>query len=170
MRLEWRGRRGQMETGELLMVVIVVVILLVLGALFAVKLSGRSLDKLGQAYIDVESVKVAKRASAFPQVACDEGEKTRQGCVDRLKLAAFNEALLVDDRTADYAFNSFGASTISLVILSGDRAGERLNLYSYPYEGYDRGVSFYPVLVYDPIGDEYAFGYWNITIYTRARS
>lgn len=163
-----QGTRGQIAAGELLIVVIIVVLLLVLGSVFVFKLKMSNLGKLQKVYTDVEAIKVAKRLSAFPQFSCDVGEKVQTGCVDRLKLRAFHQAItnpLVDE----YAFNSFGASSISVTILTGDRRGTSEVVYDHPIAGYDGDTSYYPVLVYDPLSDQYAFGHWNITIYSRGR-
>jgi len=157
-------KKAQIQMFETVGVLVVFFFLLVAGAVFYFNIQKSSMQKELVQQAQLRSLQSAQRAVFLPELDCSFARVTRDNCFDRFKIAALHEIIANDDHTRQVYTRSFGYANISVTeVFPG--SGTTV-IYDYPPEEY-RGIlkSQLPVLLYDPVTWDAAFGIMEVTTY-----
>ncbi len=152
-------REGQLQSGELVMVVMVVMLILIIGLVLYYSVKQEALK---QSYYELQSLtaaKVAREAVYLKEVACNYASETVPNCLDKLRLDSFatmTKALEPNSREDKYYRSLFGAALIKVEQVYPSREG--WVLYNKSLTG-ERTPVMLPVSIYDPLSKTHGLGF-----------
>ncbi|MEM2915896.1 MAG: hypothetical protein QXT19_00855 [Candidatus Woesearchaeota archaeon] len=161
-------KKAQIKMFETIGVLVIFFFLLVSGAVFYFKMQESAFQKELAKQAQLRSLKAAQRAVFLPELDCSLVSVQRENCFDSIKLSALRALIEGDQHVYDEYFSTFGYSNISVrqVYPPNDFA---MTLYHHPPDEYRRALqSKLPVLLYDPVSRDYAFGLMEVTTYAQA--
>ncbi len=161
-------KKAQIKMFETIGVLVIFFFLLVTGAVFYFKMQESAFQKELAKQAQLRSLKAAQRAVFLPELDCSLVSVQRENCFDRIKLSALQKLIEGEQHVHDEYFKTFGYANISVrqVFPASDFG---MTIYYYPPDEYRRALqSRLPVLLYDPVSRDYAFGIMEVTTYARA--
>ena len=156
-----RSHRSQIKMFETIAILMVFFILLLFGFMFYTRIiKGTQTEELETSFI-LNAIEISEKIEFMPEITCSQDNIPEKGCVDILKLESADA--VIDENRLDY-FDALGYSKIHITeIYPGS---EEWILYDFPKTQDTGKVAIpFPVSIYDPRTDEYAFGALYIDIY-----
>ncbi len=155
-------KKAQIKMFETVGVLIIFFFLLITGSVFYFKIQASSMEKELDKQIQLRSLESAQLATFLPELDCSFATVQKQNCFDKLKLDIFPD---ITEANKFYYFEMFGYATISVKEVFPGTSFER-TIYDKPLEEYSAATkSLIPVLLYDPITKDSAFGVMEVTTY-----
>lgn len=158
-------KRAQIKLFESLAVLVVFFFFLIFGASFYFKLQEASLKRQFEENTQLKVVQIAQKSLTMPELECSRIGVQRDNCIDYLKAIKFKELL---DSGADVKLDYFKTFEYSKITLHRVYPGpEAIDLYlrDDPENKQEERVLQIPVLIYQPLSNEYAFGYLEVRVY-----
>ena len=164
-----RTRRGQIQFGETIMVVVVIVFILIVGIVFYFNASKASVEKQIRTADQAQSMTVVNNILSLPEIGCDPSVTTGR-CVDLLKLKHLAGQINCgsSDPTSRYYCSLFGAGLVTVTIVDAPPASGPTSFLFYNSSLPNSTATdsqFRFTTVYDPVGGEQLFAYFNVSRY-----
>jgi hypothetical protein len=164
-----RNKKSQMQMTENIAIIIVITIILVFGFVFYSNVRKVNITNKLEEYNELELVQISQKVSGLPELSCSVESLVEFGCLNKLKLEAFN-ALELKDKLFEYYRTIFGRSKVLVKSVYANNQTE-FELYDNPYENVGSQKSLYiPINIHNPINDTVDFAYLQIIMYTPATS
>jgi hypothetical protein len=156
--------RAQIKMFETIGVLVVFFFILIAGAAFYFSLQESSLQKELAQQAQLRSLQSAQQAAFLPELDCSFVGVARENCFDTLKLDAF-AGLMRESSNRDAYFGLFGFANIT-VRQAYPALDTPVPLYLNPPPEYRRILrSHLPVLLYNPVSRDFAFGIMEVSTY-----
>lgn len=160
------GRRAQIKMFETIAILVVFFFLLIGGSAFYFGAQRSALQK--------EKVKASEQIAFntvlnmlyMPELDCSFLATQRDNCIDKVKLMEFKGLFERSERALTDYFGVFGYSTVA-VSEEYPSASETVVYENVPDEYASSITSLNPVLLFDPLKEEYAFGIIEVTVYVQ---
>ncbi len=157
--------KAQIKMFETIGVLVIFFFLLIAGAVFYFNIQESALKKELAQQAQLKSLQAAQRAMFLPELDCSFVSVQRENCFDRFKLAAFQTVTQAQSRAKEAYFGLFGYATITITEVY-PQPGLSTVIYDHPPEEYVRALkSRSPVLLYDSVAKQSAFGLMEVTTY-----
>ncbi|MBS3137038.1 hypothetical protein J4232_01270 [Candidatus Woesearchaeota archaeon] len=175
-------RKSQLKIGETIFVLMIFFILVTIGAVFYVKIQSISAGDEQKKQLELHTLKIAQQVKSLPELICTQAAIEEFDCIDKLKFEAFKSRL---EDTSDkskkfkqYYDNIFLNVKISIkevyptYTASSENSEEvdttiekKDNLFDNMLKNVKSINSmFLPITFYDPITNQYSFGYIRIEV------
>lgn len=157
-----RLRRAQVKMGESIIILFIFFILLAFGMMFYAKISKITSEREVEETKGLAVQNLQKEIRYLSEIQCTEAGNVRFDCYDIGKINALSE--VIDNNYDYYAQNVFLYSNITFTQVYPTE--EEIFLYSAPITEIAGASSFnVPVTLYDPLDDNYNFGFMTIAVY-----
>lgn len=121
-------RRGQLQTLEPIIIVMVLALIAGLSLLFYLRITeGQEMQQTREFRMQ-EDVATLGRIANLPELSCNRAETANTYCIDVYKARTFGEFLRTNHQARTYYYALFGATNITLQIISGGTT-EQIALY-----------------------------------------
>lgn len=151
---------------ETIGVLVVFFFLLIAGAVFYFNIQESALKKELAQQAQLKSLQAAQRAMFLPELDCSFASVQRENCFDTLKLTAFRTVLEQDPQAQQAYFGLFGFATVSVREVYPQKTDPLVLYELLPEEYVSRNLTaFSPVLLYDAVTRDYAFGVMEVRTY-----
>ncbi len=158
-------KKAQIKMFETVGVLIVFFFLLIAGSIFYFNIQKSAFQKELFKQVQLRSLKSAQRAVFMPELDCSFVSVQRENCFDKLKLSALQAILEGDSAEMKNYIGTFGYMNLSVrqIFPANDFSAK---IYEYVPEQYTSAMkSQLPVLIYDPVTRDSAFGVMEVTTY-----
>lgn len=161
------SRKAQIKMFETIGVLVVFFFILISGTVFYFNIQKSAMQKELAKQAQLKSLQAAQRAMFLPELDCSFVSVQRENCFDRFKLAAFQAVTQAQPHAKETYFGLFGYATINITqIYPPDPDFIPIIIYDNPPEEYARALkSRSPVLLYDSVAKQSAFGLMEVTTY-----
>lgn len=113
--------------------------------------------------IQLEAIKVVQRAFFLPELACSDGGRVIDNCIDLMKLEA---SLDVINGNEIYYFDKFAFSRIVVNEIYPDE--KEWVIYDKSLEEYSyKSSTNIPVSIFDPLENKNSFGVVNVVVFSK---
>ena len=159
-----RRRKGQLKTGETIIVMIIFFILLAMGMVFYAKIQKYTSTQKKEEVQSLDAIALEQRIRHMSEIACSIDGTLVADCYDLEKIKALQQVIL--DYPLYYGSIIFQNSKIN--ITSVYPVATEIALYDSDTLDTALGSQPYrtPVTLYDPVSDSYSFGYITIEVAT----
>jgi len=156
-------KKAQIKMFETIGVLVVFFFLLIIGSVFYFKIQTSSTERELDKQIQLRSLESAQLATFLPELDCSFASVQKQNCFDKLKLEIFPD---ITANNIEYYFSMFGNANITVRQIFPKSDDFEITIYDRPLEEYsDLTKSLIPVLLYDPVTKDSAFGVMEVTTY-----
>ncbi len=160
------NKKSQLQMTENIVIIIVIVFILMFGFIFYTKVRAQTLEGKSKEYSELDLVQASQAIVALPELSCSSESLVEIGCLNKLKLEAFNVLNMKEDYF-EYYHEIFGKSRVT-INSTFPRDDFGFELYNNPYNNSEAGSPmFIPINIFDPIDNSLNFGYIEIFKYIR---
>jgi hypothetical protein len=154
-------KKSQIKMFETIAILVIFFILLMFGFIFYTRIQKGTFEAEQEEVTVLKSVETSQKISFLPEIQCSRDNIEEKDCIDLLKLEKAGEVITLN--IADY-FNIFGYSNTYVKEIYPEE-NEYL-LYDFPRKENRGKISTqFPVSLYNPQTDTYAFGVLFVDIY-----
>ncbi|RMD58329.1 hypothetical protein D6825_01220 [Candidatus Woesearchaeota archaeon] len=159
------SQKGQIKMFETVGVLVVFFLLLGVSAVFYFYAQESSLRKTARAGQQQLAFDTWQKALHFPELDCSFLLSQKETCIDILKAQAFSSLMQLNASAFQFYFTEFGDSRISVEQVYPQEIGKEWVLYDSGTGKGEQIASRSPILLYDALEDEYAFGVIEVLRY-----
>jgi len=162
-----------MKMFETIGVLMVFFVILALGMVFYHQQQTRSAKNSATEARSLDAIAVAQTVSFLPEMQCTFENIGIDGCIDILKMEAFQTLLdQTDEKAKQYYFGYLGYSKITVTQLYPDaipsEAAYEKVVYYYPRGSEkEKRTTHVPISLFDPVDQSYKFGVLTVEVYTK---
>jgi len=162
-----RSAKGQIQMFETVGVLVIFFFLLMIGAVFYFRAQNTSLQREGLQASNQRAFQTTLKALYLPELDCSFLKMQKENCIDLVKLQKFQEFLEENQNNTQVMQDYFTELGFASITVSELYPQERHPvLYDNPPDEFtDKIVKKSPVLLYDPLRDEYGFGIIEVDVY-----
>jgi len=159
-------KRSQIKMGESIAVLLIFFVLVVMGIVFWYRYSVSTVKLRAEEDLFSRAIKNAQTVTFLSELQCTKQEVIKFSCFDIYKIEGMEKIVQNEDASL-YYYDVFGFSNITVVELYPSE--QSWTIYDKPgnYSGYVTTQT--PAAIYDPIKDEYGFGYLTVSVYEQRR-
>jgi len=156
--------RGQVKMFETIAVLIVFFFLLFTGSIFYFGAQKSSLQKEKTAASEKYAFQIVQKSLYMPELDCSFLVTQKDNCIDKIKLTKLGQLITTNEKAQEDYYNEFGYATITVnEIYPGQTTQTIYNNTPTEYSG--KLASQNPILLYDALQNEYAFGTIEVNVY-----
>lgn len=161
------SRKGQVQSGETVVVVIIVTIMIVIGLVFATKSKQGSIEQAVEEINEQEAMEVAIIASSLNELRCSDYSTMVKSCLDLHRLYAFSEVVENDKEDSfRHYYDLLGNTKLEVKILTSE---PKINITLYDYNNSANKSSspvFIPTIVFDSITQQSYFAILEVRTFS----
>ena len=148
------NKKAQLQMTENIVIIIVIVFILMFGFIFYAKVRAQTLEDKSKEYSELDLVQASQAIVALPELSCSSEALVEIGCLNKLKLEAF-DVLNMKVEYFEYYRKVFGKSRVTIIsVFPSDEFD--FELYNNPYNGSKSGSPmFIPINIFDPINNKW---------------
>lgn len=156
-------KKGQLKTGETIIVLIIFFILLAGGLVFYAKIQTYTNAETAAETQELDAVAIEQRIRHLAEISCTIDGTVIFDCYDLSKITVFDD--VIAENTLYYSTVVFPRASVSVTSVYPTEEGITLVVYSGANESLSAQPFRTPVTLFDPFTGEYNFGYITIEVY-----
>ena len=149
--------RGQMQLGEIIIIMIIFFFILGFGLVFFTQFVANQAHKERSTVNDLNLAETAKTIASLPELHCSQGGDESLYCIDLYKAQAFARTLADDPLHYANTFTGYRVEVRCIYPVCTEIPSFVLLDYTTPTAESDRPFVL-PVLLYNPVAHQYAYG------------
>ncbi|MFC1648981.1 hypothetical protein ACFL1B_06030 [Nanoarchaeota archaeon] len=165
--------KGQIQTGELIMVIMIVMVLIIMGLVGYASFRKSGAEETQMDFAELRTVDVAQEIIGMEELKCSQSRESSSQCVDVLRIESFvgmMEGLPATSPVSNFYSNKFGPVKIEITQVYPapvfPQPAYWLLYDGTPIEFTSATPLQLPVYLYDPVEQHNAFGYVTLVRYS----
>jgi hypothetical protein len=161
-------KKGQLQSGETIVVIIIVIIMLIVGLVYFVNSKESSIKAESSSMNDINAMKTAIIASSLNELKCSASSVMVKTCFDYYRMKSFGK--IVEDNKQEsqqYYYFVFKNSKIVVRVMMPNATVENVTLYDYNNSANkSSSMTFIPLIVENPMTEEKYFSILEVRTYS----